>query len=71
MPFLRVDRPGGHDVCETSGTLDFDGGSLLVWRDHRRSHLVVAYGPGGWYSCRYVSEGEVGDGGEKRPLRIE
>lgn len=53
VPRLRVDHCGGYDLVATDGTLDFDGGSLLVWRDHSRGHLVAAYGPATGWSARW------------------
>lgn len=53
MPQLRVEyRSLGEDrvdLLQTTGTMDFDGGTLIVWRDERRNHLLAAYGPSsGW-----------------------
>lgn len=49
MPMFRVDHFGGYDLLKTDGTFDFDGGSLIVWRDRSRSHLLASYGPAtGW-----------------------
>ena len=49
MPKLRVEHNTGVDLLKTTGVMDFDGGTLIVWRDERRNHLVAAYGPSsGW-----------------------
>lgn len=49
IPKLRVTRPDGvYDLLATDGTMDFDGGSLLVWRDKTRTHLIASYSPIGW-----------------------
>lgn len=50
---LRVDYNGSYDLVDTDGTLDFDGGSLIVWRDSSRAHLVAAYSPVGWQSISW------------------
>ena len=50
---LRVDYNGSYDLVDTDGTLDFDGGSLIVWRDSSRAHLVAAYSPTGWHSISW------------------
>lgn len=50
---LRVDYNGSYDLVETDGTLDFDGGSLIVWRDNTRAHLVAAYSPIGWQAASW------------------
>ena len=50
---LRVDHGGGYDLVDTDGTLDFDGGSLIVWRDNTRAHLVAAYSPTGWQAASW------------------
>lgn len=56
MPKLRVDHPEGYDLLGTDGTMDFDGGSLIVWRDRSRGHLLKGYGPGGWLSCSWEDD---------------
>lgn len=53
MPRLQVEHNTGIDLVDTDGTLDFDGGSLIVWRDCTRSHLVVAYGPSSGWVCSW------------------
>lgn len=45
MPKFRIDHVWGTDIVDTEGTFDFDGGSLLVWKDQARRHLVAAYSP--------------------------
>lgn len=55
-PLFRVDHADGFDLLQTDGTFDFDGGSLLVWQDNRRAHLLAAYGPGGWTCARWATE---------------
>lgn len=58
MPRLRVDHVGGMDLLKTSGGLDFDGGSLIVWRDETRTHLVAAYSPAsGWVASWEDTDG--------------
>ncbi|WP_411707811.1 hypothetical protein ACLI1L_000184 [Corynebacterium sp. LaCa117] len=57
-PLFRVYHPDGHDRLKTDGTLDFDGGSLLVWRDNTRTHLVAAYSPGGWITAHWETNEE-------------
>lgn len=42
---VRVEHLGGADEMTTDGTFDFDGGSLLVWKDHTKQELVAAYSP--------------------------
>lgn len=44
-PLLRVEHNRGVDLLKTDGTFDFDGGTLLVWREKSRSHLLAAYSP--------------------------
>lgn len=44
-PRFRVDHHRGYDLLETDGTFDFDGGTLVVWKDHTRTHLLAAYSP--------------------------
>lgn len=58
-PPFRVDHATGFDLLHTDGTFDFDGGSLLVWQDKRRSHLLAAYAPGGWLCARWATEEET------------
>ena len=53
---LRVDYNGSYDLVDTDGTLDFDGGSLIVWRDSSRAHLVAAYSPTGWQSISWEGD---------------
>lgn len=57
-PMLRVEHNTGVDLLKTSGTMDFDGGSLIVWRDERRTHMVAAYSP----SSGWVASWEGDDG---------
>lgn len=56
---LRVEHNTGVDLLRTTGAMDFDGGSLIVWRDGKRDHLVAAYGPAsGWVASWEVAENE-------------
>ncbi|WP_313546422.1 hypothetical protein [Corynebacterium sp.] len=55
-PLLRVITPTGYDRIDTDGTLDFDGGSLLVWRNSSRKHLIAAYSPQGWLTAGWETE---------------
>ena len=58
IPKLRVTRPDGvYDLLATDGTMDFDGGSLIVWRDKDRKHLIASYSPIGWLTTDW-EEGE-------------
>lgn len=60
QPLLRVDYHHGYDLLRTDGTLDFDGGTLIVWRDNSRTHLLKAYGPGSGWTCEWDQGGESG-----------
>lgn len=42
---VRVEHLGGADEMTTDGTFDFDGGSLLIWKDNTKQELVAAYSP--------------------------
>ena len=44
---------GEYLIAHTDGTFDFDGGSLIIWRDNTRQHLVAAFGPAGWKSLSW------------------
>lgn len=58
IPKLRVDYHMGYDLLATDGTLDFDGGTLVVWRDKTRSHLLKAYGPSSGWTCEWDPDHE-------------
>lgn len=64
QPLLRVDYHQGYDLLKTDGALDFDGGTLIVWRDKSRTHMLKAYGPGCGWTCEWATEG--GSDGEVR-----
>lgn len=60
-PRFRVDHYQGYDLLETDGTFDFDGGTLVVWKDHTRKHLLASYSPSSrWVG--YWDESEVDHG---------
>ena len=40
-------------LVHTDGTFDFDGGSLIIWRDNTRQHLGAAFSPTGWQSLSW------------------
>ena len=40
-------------LVHTDGTSDFDGGSLIIWRDNSRTHLGAAFSPTGWESLSW------------------
>lgn len=61
-PLFRVIHRDGHDRLATDGTFDFDGGTLLVWRDKSRAHLLAAYGPGGWLTAHWETDEEAQNG---------
>lgn len=56
---FRVEHSRGVDLLKTDGTFDFDGGSLLVWRDRSRTHLLAAYSP----STEWIATWGDGDDG--------
>lgn len=54
--YLRVEHKDGYDLVESDGAVDFDGGSLIVWRDITRSHMTGAYSPGCWLRAFWTDE---------------
>lgn len=59
-PKLQVEHATGIDLLITDGTLDFDGGTLIVWRDQSRRHLVAAYSPSSRWVCSW-EDADVSD----------
>ena len=57
IPKLCVDHIGGVDFLVTDGTLDFDGGSLIVWKDNTRSHILAAYSPASYWVMSWDTDG--------------
>ena len=56
MSGLKVRVDSGNDeyvLVHTDGTFDFDGGSLIIWRDNTRTHLGAAFSPTGWESLTW------------------
>lgn len=63
LPLFRVEHNRGVDLLKTDGTFDFDGGSLLVWREKSRTHLLAAYSP----STEWIAMWEEDGDGTVRP----
>ena len=56
MSGLKVRVDIGNDeyvLVHTDGPFDFDGGSLIIWRDNTRQHLGAAFSPTGWQSLSW------------------
>lgn len=68
MPKFRIEHIWGEDVIEADGTFDFDGGTLIVWKDKTRTYLIASYGPSTqWILTHEPEEKETHRG----PIHIE
>lgn len=52
-----VTTPDSDDYVR-AGSLSFDGGSLIIFKDQHMKVVNRAYGPGGWLSFEWKEPGD-------------